>query len=412
MNNLQRLKYSVQINPSRSEISGYTGDEEVSFLPMESVSENGEINPTLRKFGEVSKGYTYFRDNDVVMAKITPCFENGKGAVIHGLKNGFGFGTTEFIVMRPMDLDAKFLHYLVSSDRFRKDGENEMRGSAGQKRVPESFVANYWFHKPSINEQQFRVRKLDEKTQLINDAIAQKRKLIDQLKEKRTALIHRAVTRGLDENVELVESGIEWIGKIPANWQVQKMKSLGRFVSGGTPDTSNLDYWNGAIPWVSPKDMKCEVILSTEDLITESGLSNTAGVLVPPGSLLIVYRSGILKHSLPTAISGVDVAVNQDIKVLIPKIGISARYLHYFIKGNVVNLLNAWRKLGATVESLDHASVANFQIPVPSLKEQELIIKYLEDKLGVVDLAIEKINLSCDLLYEYRKSLVTNLVTK
>ena len=136
MNKLERLKFSVNINPSKKEIPNLPDDTDVAFLPMEAVSTKGKVKPVTRSLCEVSQGYTYFRDGDVVMAKITPCFENGKGAVIQKLLNGFGFGSTEFVVFRPQNIDTKYLYYIISSNHFRKTGKMEMRGSAGQQRVP------------------------------------------------------------------------------------------------------------------------------------------------------------------------------------------------------------------------------------------------------------------------------------
>ena len=131
-------------------------DLDVSFVPMSAVSENGAINTTkVKKYSEVKKGFTYFLENDVLFAKITPCMENGKGAVAIGLKNKKGFGSTEFHVLRPIKGKSNpyWLYTLTSFQSFRKLAELNMTGSAGQKRVPIKFLQNYKVVVPPISLQ-------------------------------------------------------------------------------------------------------------------------------------------------------------------------------------------------------------------------------------------------------------------
>ena len=137
---VKRLRYMAQVNPSKSEVDNVDLDQAVSFLPMESIGEDGSLDlNTARPLGSVYQGFTYFRDNDVLIAKITPCFENGKGAIAENLRNGIGFGTTELHVLRSRDdLDRRFLFYLTTSLAFREPGEASMYGAGGQKRAPMS----------------------------------------------------------------------------------------------------------------------------------------------------------------------------------------------------------------------------------------------------------------------------------
>lgn len=137
-----RLRFRVKINPVKSEIRGIPEDTSVSFLPMEAVGEYGGLRlEQTQALGDVANGYTYFRDGDVVVAKITPCFENGKGSIADGLENGIGFGTTELHVLRPSSfMDRNYLFYLTISHAFRKIGASYMYGAGGQKRVPDTFI--------------------------------------------------------------------------------------------------------------------------------------------------------------------------------------------------------------------------------------------------------------------------------
>ena len=139
-----------------------TFDEDylVSFVPMPKVGENGEFDASdIKEYREVKKGFTYFQNGDVLFAKITPCMENGKGAIARNLKNGIGFGSTEFHVLRPIPdvVLGEWLYYLLSWTDFRKEAEKNMTGSAGQKRVPKSFLENYHVVVPSLDIQEKQV---------------------------------------------------------------------------------------------------------------------------------------------------------------------------------------------------------------------------------------------------------------
>ena len=146
-----------EINPKKSLDKRLVNDFIVSFIPMPAVTENGEIDPSESKtYDEVRTGFTYFVENDVLFAKITPCMENGKGAIAKGLYNGVGFGSTEFHVLRPIKdkTTAPWLYALTSLPKFRLDAADNMTGSAGQRRVPASFLTTYKVAAPPIELQE------------------------------------------------------------------------------------------------------------------------------------------------------------------------------------------------------------------------------------------------------------------
>ena len=143
------------LNPKKNEISEINKNTLITFLPMQNVSVYGVLDYSIeRTIREVWKGFTYFRDDDVLFAKITPCMENGKGAVARKLKNGIGFGTTEFHVIRPKkEINSIWIYYVLADKKFRSNAEKNMTGSAGQKRVPISFIENYKISIPPIELQ-------------------------------------------------------------------------------------------------------------------------------------------------------------------------------------------------------------------------------------------------------------------
>ncbi|WP_415276427.1 restriction endonuclease subunit S [Clostridium perfringens] len=142
---IKKLGEVTEVNPKKSEIKELDKDLIVSFVPMDRVSEKGEFAPELSKpISEVYNGFTYFKDNDVLFAKITPCMENGKGAIAINLSNGIGFGSTEFHVLRPIKDNSNpyWIYHLTTLIEFRRLAERKMTGSAGQKRVPTDFLNN------------------------------------------------------------------------------------------------------------------------------------------------------------------------------------------------------------------------------------------------------------------------------
>jgi type I restriction enzyme S subunit len=195
----KRLRFCMTTNPSKGEIK-LTDNELVSFVPMEAVSEFGGLNLDAEKdLGEIGGGYTYFADEDVVVAKITPCFENGKGAIARGLKNGIAFGTTELHVMRSGEaLLPDYLFHLTMSHPFRCIGESEMYGAGGQKRVPETFLKDFRVGLPPINEQQDIVAYIYKVNQKLDLQMLKATDVISRLVEYRSALITNAVTGKID----------------------------------------------------------------------------------------------------------------------------------------------------------------------------------------------------------------------
>lgn len=158
-----KLNEAAEINPRKNEVNDLPDDLIVTFLAMADVSEDAEIiNKQERKLKEVKKGFTYFKDGDILVAKITPCFENGKGAFAEDLSNNLGFGSTEFHVLRAnTKIIGKFLFYILNDKNFRNLAKNAMTGSTGQQRVPKDYLENFEVKLPPIQKQQKIVEKLE-----------------------------------------------------------------------------------------------------------------------------------------------------------------------------------------------------------------------------------------------------------
>lgn len=207
-------------------------------------------------------------------------------------------------------------------------------------------------------------------------------------------------------------SDMLWSDVAPTDWNYKKLKHVARFVGGGTPDKSTPEFWNGDIPWVSPKDMKTDEIFDTEDHITAEGLQSSATNLVQPGAALIVVRSGILRHSIPVAINRVPAAINQDMRAILPKDTCDVRYLARLITGFQAELLRLWSKEGATVESLEYDLVASTEIPIPPLATQKGIVEFLDRETTDIGALIAAKQRLLDLLAEKQRAIVAEAIMR
>lgn len=209
------------------------------------------------------------------------------------------------------------------------------------------------------------------------------------------------------------DSGVEWLGRVPEHWQLRRLKHMARFSGGGTPARDNPEFWSGDIPWVSPKDMKSELITGAEECITAAGLSGSSSSMVPAERVLMVVRSGILKHTIPVAINSVPVALNQDMKAIwLDTDYLSSPFFMRWVQGLNDDLLKVWLKQGATVESIEQDYLSDTLIPVPPVSEREQIVQRLDRETARIDALIEKKTRFMELLREKRQALITHAVTK
>ena len=191
--------------------------------------------------------------------------------------------------------------------------------------------------------------------------------------------------------------------------------ALGYLVSemgGGTPSKDNQAFWSGTIPWVSPKDMKVRVIQDTLDHVSEHAIENSPLKLVAPGSVLFVVRGMILAHTVPVAIAGTPLTVNQDMKALIPGPRLLSNFLAYTLEASQPRLLSLVEEAGHGTRCLRSELWRKFDIGVPAVPMQRAIAGYLDRKTAAIDALIEKKERLITLLAEKRAALINQAVTK
>lgn len=417
---VRRIRFVAKLNPSKTEVGSFDGDTEVSFLPMEAIGEDGQINlERTRPLRELESGYTYMRDGDVTLAKITPCFENGKGALMSGLVNGVAFGTTELIVTRPFPerAVARFLHWLFVSRPFRKLGEAAMYGAGGQKRVPDDFVRNFASGFPLPPEQAAIATFLDRETAKIDALVAEQQRLIGLLVEKRRATVSHAVTKGLDPNAPMKDSGIAWLGEVPAHWEVTPLRRFllqieqgwspqteGRpaeadeygliklsAISGGgfVPDESKA-FEAGTVP-----DFRFEV-KALDFLLTRANTPNLVGecCVVAAGT-----RGGLMLPDLVYRLS-TSAAVDRD-------------FLCFILRGTLgrFQISRDARGSSMTMAKISQEHIKDWLLVLPPIDEQHDIVAHLDRVTADLDALTAEASRAVALLKERRAALISAAVT-
>ena len=413
-NNQVKIRRIATLNPSPSEVSDLPKDTLVSFIPLDGFGRDGKIRyEEERSLGDVIGGYTYFKQGDIAIAKITPSFENGKGAICEPLNHEIGFGTTEIHVLRPSKkVDPRYLWYCLRTKHFQNKAEAYMRGSAGQQRVPTEFISEYEIPKCSLSEQKKIVEYIESESETIEKCMQSGHKLTKYLHLKRHALIQEAVTNGIKHSVDYRDSGISWVGEIPEHWDLVRIRFVARLESGHTPDRSNKDYWeNTNIPWVTTSDIKRFrngrkiYINETENQISQLGLENSGAHLLPKDTVFLsrtasVGFSGIMNQEMATS---------QDFANWICGDEIIPEYLLYVFR----SMDQEFDRLtqGSTHQTIYMPDIRSFKTPLPPVEEQYEIIEYIQTKTNHIWDLIDKVGKIINLLKEKRQALITAAVT-
>lgn len=410
----QPLSVWAEVNPEVRIPNGLTGSDPVSFIPMGDVSEAGHwTNRQSRPLRSVRSGFTAFEEGDVLIAKITPCLENGKGTHAVGLMNGVGFGSTEFHVLRARPgVSSRFLFHLTQWRGLRVAAESQMVGSAGQQRVQRGFFDEFRVVSFSVDEQQKVAHILDT----LDTAIHETEAIIAKLKAVKQGLLHDLLTRGIDASGELhppqseaphlyKESPLGWI---PKEWEVKVVSEVSDVRSGSTPSRAQANRYFGGfgIPWVKTLDLNEDVIRETDECITHTALRETSCSLLPEGTVLVAMYGG-WEQIGRTSLLAVPAATNQAISALVFR---SPETVPEFVLRALQHARPRWQRVAASTRkdpNITKADVLSFEIPLPDSNEQNEIARRIRT-------ALERIELEANTLVKlrYQKSgLMEDLLT-
>ncbi len=356
--NKVKLSDCCIIRPPKSEAKNIIrNDELVSFVPMSNLGVDTQdlLLDADKKLSDVSGSYTYFRDNDVLLAKITPCFENGKLGIPKGLTNGIGFGSSEFIVFRSKgDIVPEYLYYFLLQQSFIDAGKSLMTGAVGHKRVSKEYIENSEIPLPSSETQKAIVAKLDQVFADIEIAKAN-------------------AEQNLENARELFESYLSQIFSQCDNWKITTLGGIAEISSGGTPRKSTKEFWDGDIAWYSSGELNDLYTQESKEKITNEGLKGSNAKLFPKGSLLIgMYDTAALKMSILDR----DGTFNQAVVGVKPNDNINLEFILHSINSIKPKLLQ--QRSGVRQQNLNQSKIKNIPIKLPSFEKQDEVVVLLK----------------------------------
>ena len=349
--------------------------------------------------------YNVIEDGDVVL-RLTD-LQNDQRSLRVGLCHEQGIITSAYTTLEPQSIDSRYLFYSLAVFDYWKG----FYGLAGGVRQSLTFdgIRSLRFPLPSRIEQQAIADYLDAKTAEIDALVADCEREVGLLREYRKAVISEAVTKGLNPAAPMKDSGIEWIGEIPEDWNVARLDGIAERKSGHTPDKKVPEYWDGSIVWISLADsqsLRSERYLNASNtMTTEAGIQNSSAELLPAGSVLLSRDASVGL----TAIAGVPLAVSQHFMAYICGNGLYNEYLRYVFMAMHQEFERL--SMGSTIPTIGLPLIKQLMIPYPPKAVQVEIVSCLDARIAEIDALIKDKQTMVDKLREYRKSLISEAVT-
>lgn len=306
-------------------------------------------------------------------------------------------------------LDKGFLFWILSSQIILDQIFFDQR-ETGQPNIGKEDFGRMFIALPKNTSTQTQIANyLDTKTAEIDNIIAAKKKLITLYEEEKAAVINQAVTKGINPDVTLKPSGVEWLGDIPEHWQSVSLKWISKIYSGGTPFKNNPDYWhNGNIPWLNSGTVNQGFITEPSEYITEEALANSSAKWIPELSLVMALAGqGKTKGMVAQVLF--ETTCNQSLGVIVPNEKIDNKFLMYWLRKNYQNIRNLGG--GDKRDGINLEMIGSIPVPIATIKEQTAIVEHIESNFNVLDTKIKKANQLIELLTEYRTTLISEVVT-
>lgn len=370
-------------------------------------------NRRLRGFTEALKeiGYQGVKRGDLVIHAM----DAFAGAV--GVSDSDGKATPVYAVCAPLEPDDSVPMYYAFTVREMARNEWILALSRGIRERSTDFRFETFgmqlLPAPPLPEQAAIVRFLDHADRRIRKAIAAKQRLIRLLQEQKQVIIHQAVTRGLDPNVKLKPSGVEWLGDVPEGWSILKIGYFAKVGNGSTPSRGNALYWtDGSYPWLNSSIVNHGKVTVANQFITHQALQECHLPIVPPGSVLVAI-TGQGKTRGKAATLDIEATINQHIAYITPRpnSGVTAEYLQSFLSAAYGELRRLSDDSGSTKGALTCDALKNFKIAVPPVLEQTQLLQHIREASASADFAITHAQREISLLREYRTRLIADVVT-
>ena len=409
---VSKIKFVADFEPTCN-FENVSPEDRIAYAPMECIKQ-GFYEARDAQYEELSHSLTPFQNGDIVMAKVTPCFENGNIAIMNELPSGIGLGSSELFVFRAKNIVAKYLFYWLQNSDFIQRACSTMTGVGGLKRVSPFFCKNCEIHIPPYNEQGRIADYLDRKCSQIDAIIARQQEVLEKLKAYKLSIITEAVTKGLNPDVPMKDSGVEWIGAIPDFWDVVPLKTCSDILPGYAFSSDDFDTENGTALLrginVTPNGVQWEDVVYWNKPITEQlrEFELVAGDIVV--GLDRPWVSGgtrvcwVTQKDLPALLL-------QRVCRIRAKENIDSRWIYNWITSTSFQEALSIETTGVSVPHISTKQIGQFSIALPPIEVQHQICDTLEMKCRSVDKMVDKKQAIIDKLTEYKKSLIYEVVT-
>jgi len=409
---VEPLKYHAQVFPSNVDKKTYEGQAQIHLCNYTDVYYNDEIiegmnfmpatatEEQIDKFSLRAGDVIFTKDsetaNDIAIAAYVP--RNLPGVICGYHLSMVRSNTTVdgAFIKRFFDSRSAKAYFEVSANGLTRVG----LGQYATDNIPTPV--------PPLKEQTQISRFLDHETARIDTLIAEQQRLIELLKEKRQAVISHAVTKGLDPTAPLKDSGVEWLGEVPAHWEVGSLGYYSKIDTGATPDRSKPEYWNGDVPWIKTGEVKYETIFQAEEYISIEGVNNSAARIAPKGTLLMaMYGQGVTRGRV--AILNIDAAYNQACAGISVEPQLQVRFLRDYLMAAYPYIRDDGNETSQM--NLSSGYIAKIKVTVPPIQEQMTISDFIERETEKFDSLISEATSVAVLLQERRSALISAAVT-
>ena len=390
------IRRIAQVNPLRKK--RLEADDIVGYAPMDRIRCD-KMKPTIIKVSKLTSGLTYCEVGDIVLAKVTPCFENGNVAIVPDVENGCCYGSSELFVFRAKPIvDTRFLFYTFLNKGFIDAGASTMRGTGGLKRVTTEYASNAPTPLPPKEEQHSIVSYLDTKCSRIETLLSNKEKDISLLQEMKQRVIADAVTRGLNPKVKFKSTNIPWLPEIPDHWEMSKVSSHFR---QRNEKVSDKEY--------RPLSVSKMGVTPQLDNVALSNAEGNSRKLVKVGDYAVNSRSD---RKGSCGVSQYEGSVSL-ITIVLEPFDIDGGYVHYLFRSNpwIEEFYRNGRGIVADLWTTNYQMMKGMYLPIPPLSEQHAIVSYITERAAKIDSLIEKLNKEIECIKEYKQRLISDVVT-
>lgn len=409
---MKKLKYISNVQLSNVDKKSVEGEVPVRLCNYVDVYYNNTISEYLDFMQATAKGDQIkrfrLRKNDVLITKdsespndiaIPAWVERDLEDVLCGY---------HLAHIRPGNrMNGRYLFYCFDSLRIREQ-YYALANGVTRFGLSKDDINNALFYVPKVDEQIQIANFLDQKTTEIDNLIADKDKLITLLEEQRQVIITEAVTKGLNPDVKMKDSGVEWIGEIPDHWEKRKLTWIFNVIgSGTTPTSDNTDYYDGETPWLNTGDLNDGYISSTSKSVTKLALNEFTSLRIFPINSLVLAMYGATIGKL--GITKIETTTNQACCVMASPVDSDVRFLFYWFLGNRNEIINLSQ--GGGQPNISQNIIKALRIFCPPFDEQVEIAQILDKKSLEISNVVEVVKIQIDKLKEYRQSLIYEAVS-